>query len=1208
MVNSLIKWAVGNSLVVLLLAVILAGVGGYAFWNVNVEAYPDPAPAIIEVVAQYPGFSAEEVERQVTIPLEVALAGMPGLTNTRTKSLAGLSHLRNQFEYGVDYYKARQEVINRLATLQGLPSGVNPQISPFTPTGELMRYSIDAPRDAAGRDVYSLYDLKSLQDWVLEREFRRLPRIADVTGFGGMVKRYEVHPDPDRLRAYGIPLGQLTAAIPASNQNVGVGYLRQGPNAENVRGVALFGRGLDPVLKVLNLTDPDSRAVERLRRAEAEGRPEAARLREEQRRRIAVRAADVLRTEEDQRLEEIREVVVATVNGVPRKVQDLVSGGPVNTAAGEIGSQGVVVGAAPRLGKVSISRPRTDASGKEVRDADGKRVWADEEDKVQGVILMRKNEETLPALTKVKEKLDELNNTPGRMLPGVQIRPHFDLTGLIHRTTETVEENLLTGMALVTIILLMFLSNVRSALIVAVNIPLALLVAFTILFLRGKSANLLSIGAVDFGIIVDSSVIMVENVYRHISSGELSRLPLKDRILRASREVQMPLLFSTLIMVCAFIPLFTMKGPEGQIFGPMADTYAFALGGALLLAMVLSPVLCLLFFKHLKPARDNFLVRWLRRGYLRQVNRFLDHRELTLAGFLVAAVVTFYAGWNFLGREFMPELEEGNVYVRGTMPVNVSLEESAEMARRARVIVRDYPEVALVQSQVGRPDDGTDPTGFYNVEFSIPLIPEKDWPAVVEQTGWRKWLWGARRPRTKSELVKTMNEDLDRHLIGIDWNFSQYIRDNVMESLSGVKGDNSVKIIGPDLDELERIAARVKATLDHTEGVENAGVFRIKGQPNLELYVDKKRCALWGVRAQDVQNAIAYAVGGQAVSQMIEGERTFDVTVRWPEKLRDNLVSILDIPVEVANVVTPGSQPASPQTPVTGPSQGPNTGGYGNNLPAIGGAVGLGTFSTAAAVPRVRLGQLVVDAAGRSEGDAEFVRPGASTVYREQGKRLIAVKFSVRGRDLAGAVAEAQQAVRDQGLVPPPYVTEWSGEFEEMEAAERRLMLWIPVSLGLVCVLVYLAFKSVLDMVTVLMNVVALSMGGVWALLLTGTNFSISAAVGFISIFGVAIMDGLLSVSYFNALRAHGHPLREAILEGAGRRVRPMMMTALTAIFGLLPAAFSTKIGSQTQRPLAIVVVGGMVMTLLLNRYLMPVLYSFYGHREPPAGAGGMAH
>jgi cobalt-zinc-cadmium resistance protein CzcA len=1168
----------------------------------------------------------------------------------RTKSLFGLSHLRIQFEYGIDFYAARQEVINRLQFTQQLPPGVTPQISPETPTGEIYRYTLSSPTDQ-GRDLYTLNDLKALQDWTLERHFRRVPRIGDITSFGGTVKRYEVHPDPERMQQYGITLTQLQNAIGAANANTGGDYLRQGDTAANVRGIGLIGQGQDPMTKVLGMTDPKE-------------------------------AARVLREEEGQRLREIRQIVVASINNVPVRVDELVEGGPVGDGD-PTGKPGVIVGHQTRLGQVAISRPkrvkveeplpwysleglrrRFNAAGRteeryaEVVDKHGDRVWIQEPEKVQGIVLLRKGEQSLPALKDVEVKVQELNQ-PGHMLPGVKIEPYYDRTELIHITTETVQENLLMGMALITVILLMFLSNVRSALIVAINVPLALLFAFSVLWARGKSANLLSIGAVDFGIIVDSSVIMVENIYRHISAGEYRELPLRERILRASGEVERGLFYSTAIMVCAFIPLFTMQGPEGQIFGPMADTYAFALGGALMLALTLSPVLCLLFFRRLKPARDNFLVRWLKGSYLRNVEWCLNHRALTLGVFGVLIVGTL--AWLFLvpvlqkldesddraavpawkhgvsalarrlpalGHEFMPELEEGNLWIRGTFPVNVALDEVSarvtgvrshagtdratdvvpEKAVRVRdyalAIISKYPEVETVVAQLGRPDDGTDPTGFYNAEFFVPLKRPRDWPAVKPQEGLLGWFRG-KRPRTKDELAQEMNAELDRNLIGIDWNFSQNIRDNVMESLSGVKGDNSIKIFGPDLAKLEELADQAKVRLQSIHGIENVGVFRIMGQSNLELQVDRKECARWGVAVGDVDNVID-VLRGKPPTQVIEGEKIFDLTVRWPERLRDSEFALLQIPVDITNnTVTQGGVGSIAQSMQGGPATGLSAFGTALPGPALTGSQFNATFNNLSNTPRRRLGDLVRPVDG-SAGQHDFLRPGASTIYREQGQRMIAVKFSVRGRDLGSAVAEAAQKTAE--LFKPPYSVEWSGEFEEMQAAEARLMIIIPLSVGLVIILLYLAFRSILDVLVVLSNVVALSLGGIWALLLTNTHFSISAAVGFISIFGVAIMDGLLSVAYFNAQRGHGAPLREAILQGAGKRVRPMMMTALTAIFGLLPAALSTRIGAQTQRPLAIVVVGGMIMTLLLNRYLMPVLYSFYGHREPPAEAGGLAH
>jgi cobalt-zinc-cadmium resistance protein CzcA len=1166
MVRKVIEWALANPLLVVLLAVGLSVVGTYSFLNVNVEAYPDPAPAIIEVFAQFPGASAEEIERQVTVPLEVTFAGMPGLNSIRSKSLYGLSDLKMSWNYGSRYtYEAgRQEVINRLATLsQPLPAGVTPQISPESPTGEIYRYVLQTPKDASGHAVYTLNDLKALQDWVLEREFRTVPRIVDVCGWGGTVRRYEVQPDPDRLRKFGITLSQLQNALQNSNATVGGDYVNQGEVAMTVRSVGLFGGGADPMVKVLGLTDPKQ-------------------------------AASILRQEELRRIQDIRALVITSVNNQPVRVEDVVEGG--RASPGDLGRQGVVVSHQTRLGRIGYWRPDGPRSPRSTQSI--AQVGHDQPDVVECIVLMRKNEETRPALKDVKAKVADLNDPKsGRMLPGVKIEPYYDRSDLLAITTETVRENLLMGMALVTVILLMFLSNVRSALIVAINIPLALCFAFTVLFTRGMSANLLSIGAVDFGIIVDSSVIMVENIYRHLSSGEYAELTLKQRILKATHEVERALFFTTAIMVCAFVPLFTMKGPEGQIFGPMADTYAFALGGALMLALTVAPVLCLLSFKNLRPTPDNWLVRKMKEGYLRNLRVCLKFRWATV-GVMTGLTVGTLMMLPLLGREFMPALEEGNLWIRGTAPLNTSLERHTEISREARAIMATYPEVESIVNQLGRPDDATDTDGYYNSEYFVPLIPEKDWPRTVERTGWQKWLFGPKRARTKDEIVDAMNAELSEKLPGITWNFSQNIRDNVMEALSGIKGDNSVKIIGPDLDKLETLAEKTRHVLQQVPGIENVGIFHIRGQSHFEFRVDPEKCQRWGVQTADVNNVVTSALGAKALSSMVEGEKLFDIAVRWPKRLRSSEADILDIPVDVANNTVIQNQ---------GPGVIPSSIGHGNAPPSNVGALA-NTGNIISNTPRLRLRDLVTPVGddGAPDPDGQFTRPGASMIYREQGKRLIAIKFSVRGRDLAGAVAEAQARTND--IFKAPYHAEWSGEFEEMQDAEARLMIIVPLSLTMIFILLYMAFRNSLDSIMVFSNVIALSLGGVWALLITGTNFNISAAVGFISIFGVAIMDGLLLISYFNQLRLQGLPLYDAIIQGAEKRVRPVMMTALTAIFGLLPAALSTKIGSQTQRPLAIVVVGGMISTLFLTRYLMPVLYSFYGGREPSAASAHMAH
>ncbi len=1162
MINRMIRWAVHNRLIVILLSGGLMAYGIYAFYKVNVEAYPDPAPAIVEVVARYPGASAEEVERQVTIPLEVALSGMPGLYITRTQSLFELCHISCQFEYGADPVEARQEVLNRLR-LADLPAGVTPDISPRTPTGEIYRYVLVGPKDAAGRDIYNPNDLKSLQDNTLERLFRRLPHVADVSSYGGTVKRYEIHPDPARMQRYGIALQQLKDAISSNNSNVGGDYIVQGGAAHVVRSLGLLGMGQDPMETAMGMKDP-------------------------------FMARDYMRAEEQRRIREIRQIVLSATNNVPVRVDDVVEGGPLRSNT-PLTPLGVVMGHQTRLGRVMRSMPAHDAQGREVLDAQGNRVWHDENEVVEAIVLLRKGDQSLPALDDIHALVKQLNETPGRLLPGVQIVPYYDRTELIGITTHTVQENLLAGMGLVALVLLLFLSNVRTALIVAVNVPLALLFALSVIFLRGKSANLLSIGAVDFGIIVDSSVIMVENIHRHLTSGVDADQPIDRRVLRASGEVQRSLGYSTAIMVCAFLPLFTMAGPEGQIFGPMADTYAFALAGALLLALVLSPVLCTLLLADLKPRPNNWLVRTLQSAYRRQLERCLQHRVLTLG--LFALFVAFTAAVvPLLGREFLPELEEGNMWIAGTFPLKSSLDEVCEGVKMMRRIVQRYPECEQIISEIGRSDDGTDPSGFYGTENYVPLKPHDQWP--IPQ-GWS-------RPRTKEELVAALNREISETLVATDWNFSQNIRNNVNETLSGVRGDNSVKIIGPDLAELENTADRVVRALGKIHGLENVGAFHVLGQSNLNLPVDRDKCARWNLNVGDVQAVVDTAVGGKAFNQMIEGERSFDITLRYPEALRSNLDAILDIPVEVSkNTVVNSQSNGQSDTPVSGPTNGPSPTGTSAAQPPLTGSTSNAPMNDLSRTPRRRLRDLVTPLGrdGRLDEHGSFLQRGASDIYREQGERMIVVKFDIRDRDLAGAVAEAKEAT--QGLVHAPFRLSWAGEFQAMEKAESRMRIVIPLAVALVAVLLYMAFGSLVDVLIVLTNVVALGCGGVWALYLTETNFSISAAVGFISIFGVAIMDGLLLVSSFHRLRLQGKSMHDAIVEGSMLRTRSIMMTGFTAIFGLLPAALSTRIGAQAQRPLAIVVIGGMLLALFLLRYLTPVLYSLFRQRPPdPDGAG----
>jgi heavy metal efflux system protein len=1165
--RKLIAWALDNPTAVILGAIFLLMVGVYCFLNVNVEAYPDPAPAIVEVIALFPGASAEEVERQVTIPLEVTFAGMPGLKVMRSKSLFGLSDVKMNWHYGSEYTYAacRQEVINRMATIsQPLPPNVTPAISPESPTGEIFRYVLKVPTDASGKEIYTLNDVKALQDWTLEREFRRVPRIVDLTSFGGTVRRYEVQPDPDRLRRYGITLPQLQATLTNANATVGGNYINLGQVAMTVRSVGLFGGGLDPVNKVLGMKSPSAAAL-------------------------------ILRAEELRRIREIRGLVITSVNNVPIRVEDIVEGGRL--LPGQLpGELGVVVSYQTRLGRVGFWRAdRERPSGSPLSLLD---VGHDEDDRVQCIVLLRKGEETLPALKDVKKKVEVLNNpTSGRLLPGTQIEPYYDRTDLLGLTTETVTENLCLGIALVVSILFMFVNNVKTAIIVAINIPLALLFAFSVLFLRGKSANLLSIGAVDFGIIVDSSVVVVENIYRNLASGNHSDLPIRERILIFTHEIDRALLFSIMIMVVAFVPLFTMSGAEGQLFSPMAQTYAFSLAGALVLALTLCPVLCMLLFKHFKPARENMLVRALKFRYLWKLELCLRFPKTTclVMAFIIAGTFCLIPQ---LGREFMPELEEGNLWLRGIGELNMSLDHEAAISKEARTIIAGYPEVESIITQMGRPDDGTDTEGYYSGEYFVPLRSQKDWPKLVEATGWRRWIWGPIRARTKREVVTAMNADLEQRIPGVTWNFSQNIRDNVMEALSGVKGDNSLKIFGPDIDQLELLATKAKNILQGVQGIANVGIFHVRGQTHLQLRVDPEKCQKWGVTTADVNNVVSSAVGAQAMSSMVEGERLFDISVRWPKWRRISETSILEIPVDIINNSVVLAQ---------GSGFTPNASGHALPPPTVAGSLA-DTSNPISSTPRIRLGDLVtpVGADFAPDPSGEFVHSGAATIYREEGKRMIAIKFSVRGRDLGSAVDEAKAKTKDFFQIP--YSANWSGEFEQMEEANVRLMFIIPISLFLIFLLLYMAFRSFLDAIVIISNIFDVAVGGIWSLYLTGTNFSVSSAVGFISLFGIAVMEGLLMISYFNDLRFQGLNLHDAIIQGSLKRVRPVMITAMTAILGLLPAALSTKIGGQTAQPLAIVVVGGMTVTLLLDRYLMPVLYSFYGHREPPAGGGGMAH
>jgi cobalt-zinc-cadmium resistance protein CzcA len=1067
MVHAIISWSLKNRLIVVLGVLALIGLGIHSAVNLNVEAYPDPTPPLVEIIAQNPGASPEEMERLVGVPLETALNGMPGLEGLRSTSISGLTDIKCQFSYGTNYWAARQEVINRIADVD-LPQGVRARLSPWSPTGEIVRYVLEGPG-------YTTNQLKAVQDWVLNRELRRVPGVIDVTGYGGTVKQYQVLIDTRLLTQYNVTLAQVEDAINRSIANVGGDLLTMGSQSHNVRALGLLGEGVDPL-------DPSK--VENAFAIEAD------------------------------KLDDIQNVVITSREGEPIYVRQVAK---------------VEIGHRPRLGK----------AGRLLKEKDGEPVWQDEDDVIEGIVLMRKYEKSLVTANEVGRKLAEIERR--HLLPkGMSLRVFNQRADLVHVTTHNVLHNLVVGMALVAAVLFVFLGDLMSAAIVALVIPLALLFSVSVLYVQGESANLLSIGAVDFGIIVDSSVIIVENIYRHVTAHGVDRSrPLIDRIADASHEIERALFFSTMIIVCAFLPLFAMTGPEGALFGPMAKTYAFAICGALTIAVTLAPVLCSFLFKNKAEEKDTIVDRVMKGSYVRALVWVLHHRVITLAimGALLAFTATLIPT---LGGEFMPQLEEGNLWIRAILPRTVSLESASRIAPRLREAIASVPEIKGVMSHIGRPDDGTDVTSFFNIEFNAPLRPMEEWRP------------GMTREDIQDELAEKFKE-----FPGINFNFSQLIRDNVEEALSGVKGANSIKLFGSDLQRLEEYANQVIGVLRTVPGIENVGMFHIIGQPNLIVRINRRDCARYGVNVADVESMVQVAIGGRAFSQMVEGEKLYDIVLRLPAALREDPTVIGRIPIDTPPL--------------------------GEKMPSA----------------RIPLSQVA---------EISAHEPGASYIYRENNQRYIPIKFSVRGRDLASAIGEAQARVNDPktGVRLPEaegYRIEWSGEFAQMEQANRRLMYIVPISILLIMILLYTAFQSLKDALLVILNVLTATMGGVWALKLTGMPFSISAAVGFVSIFGVAVQNGVLLISYFHQMRAAGSSINEAVIRGAELRLRPVVMTSLTAVLGLLPAALANSIGSQAQKPLAIVVVGGMLVNMLLTQFLMPVLYTYF-----PGQRGGTGH
>ena len=1023
-------------LVVLMLEAMIAA-GGFAFVKLNIEAYPDPVPPAVEIVTQNTGISAEEIERNITIPIEVGMAGIPNITSIRSISLFGLSDVKIQFSYDYTFEQAQQQVINRLSQIDGLPQGATPGISPVSPIGEIYRYRVVGPPG------YSVMDLKTIQDWVVERRIKAVPGVIDVTGWGGKTRTYEVVIDNDRLVAEGVTIANVIEALGKNNANVGGQTVTLGPQNAIVRGVALIHS-----------------------------------------------------------VDDMNRVLVGTNGGAPITLKQVAT---------------VKVGHQPRLGIAG-------------QDAD--------DDIVQGTVLMYRGAKSSPTIAAVETAIQDINAS-GVLPPGVKLERIYDRSGLIALTTRTVIHNMIEGALLIFILQWMFLGNLRSAVIVAATIPFALCFAVLILTLQGESANLLSVGALDFGLIVDATVIMVENIFRHLvershaterNNGIFTPGGRLSAILNAAGEVNRGIFFAAAIIIASFIPLFTLSGVEGHIFGPMAKTYAYAIAGGLIATFTVSPVLAMLLLPDKLSEVETWVVRKLRAVYEPAASFALGNRLLTLGG-AAALVASASLATYTLGVEFLPKLEEGNMWIRATMPASISLDDGQEVVNEARKIIKSYPEVQTVVSQHGRPDDGTDATGFFNAEFFTPLTPSKEWP----------------RGMTKAKLTADMQKRLSDRFPGVEFAFSQYIQDNVEEAASGVKGANSIKLFGPDLETLEKIGKQIEAAMAKVPGITDLGVFQLLGQPTVQVVVDRDKAARYGLMPDDVNQVVRASIGGEEAGSLYERgtDRNFPIVVRLKPEQRDGLEAIRRI-----TVGAPGANGAIVQVPL-------------------------------AEIAEVKL------------------TTGPSFVYREHQERYIPIKFAVRGRDLGGAVGEAQKVVAQQVKLPPGYHLEWAGELGNLQDAVSRLKVVIPISLGLILVLLFLNFGSARDMMLAASVMPMALVGGVLALVLTGTAFSISAAIGFVALLGISVMDGIIVLTAFNQALDEGLDRAKALAQACSQSLRPVVMTCLVAAIGLVPAAFSSGIGSQVQKPLAIVVVGGMVFAPLLILLVLPVLIDIFSRHAP---------
>jgi len=1038
----------------LLAAFIVAG--AFAFTKLNIEAYPNPAPVILEITAQSAGLSAEEMERLYTIPIEVGLAPTPGVNNIRSTSFSGLSFVRVTFDYSVDYYFALQQTGLNLQQNVNLPNNVQAQIQASSVVGEIYRYQVVGPPHIG------ITNLRTIQDWILQRRLLTVPGVVQVNTWGGTTKQYQVEADFDKLEAYGVTLQQLVSVIGNANVNIGARSINIGKQSVNIRGIGLIDDG---------------------------------------------GAADLT---QGYKVEDIKNITLAQVNGVPVQVKDVAN---------------VDVGYVPRLGKAG-------------RDYD--------DDVVAAIVVMNRTLHTNDVIARVKAEVEKIN-TDGSLPAGVKIVPIYDRTTLVNVTTSTVLHNLILGCSLIFLLQWIFLGDLRSAVIVAINIPFALFFSIIIIVLRGEDANLLSLGAVDFGIVVDSAVILVENIFRVFQAREREELlrraaPLtsagtedENVLLRirliyiAAIQVESAILFSTLIILAAFLPLFTMQGVEGQIFNPMARTYAYALIGALLATFTITPVLAsFLLPAHVQEA-ETLIVRAAHAVYSPVLSAALRFRKATVLLGLAFLIVCGFIG-SKLGTEFLPALEEGNLWIRASMPPTISLEAGMPIVNRMRAILKSHPEVITVVSQHGRPDNGSDATGFFNAEFFVPLKPFEDWAPG----------------RHKEDLVKDLIDEFSKEFVGIDLNLSQYIQDNIEESLSGVKGANSIKIIGPDLFKLEELAVQVKRIMGQVAGVEDLGIFRVLGQPNLNIKVDRQKAARYGLNAGDINTFLQTAFGGTVATTVYEADRQFGVNVRVAPKFRDSIDVIRNA------------------------------------------KIGVQTGSNTAYIPITEVAEITLET-------------GASYIFHERNQRFIPIKFSVRGRDLGSTIAEGKARLEQAMKLPTGYRMVWAGEFEELEEAQKRLSIMVPISILLILGLLYSLFNSVRDSLVVLAGFLFAVGGGIIALSLSGEAFGISAAIGFVSLLGISVMHGIILITYFNEVRTNGLSSRDAMFRAASQRMRAVLMTAFSAAIGLIPAAFSTAIGSQVQRPLAIVVVGGMLIGPIMLLIVVPALRTLFPDRRTDA-------